>query len=524
MIDLTGAALVAYLLRIVRDVVNRNPRFRKALGEVTFEKGTARNPSSLIQFGDVQVIIKSTSSAGNRLSFDYYMYTAIGRAVLAKVADKDGLFVEWIIEVDPGNTLLDPGVYYMNVNSVNEETREVKLTLQKFKWRQGSVTNAQGSLVFFRPGLNINDMVPTDTAAGSGTVQFALYPQYMALLSPVNLLTVTDSKTSQVLTPNVDFWVLRQQAQVVVQSTAGGQEIVSVPQVLNLQLQDQDGYVLRPNLDYTFYGGPNFVQLSAGTPIGSTISATGLFKVDPSPAYASVNPEDFLNVVLQPGEEIAPNEVFIRTSAGNSFNAIQTPTGQLIFPTLLLPGQSAFWELRIMEDQTEATALKMNLNKNLIPGLWVAIGDVVEVDDQVAVLVSPDFTETYEVYGSKEQINFVLEIKANDLTTSSELAEMIKHELLVQRRTNMSADGIEILEAPRTYRGEQRDRSGLNPTYSNELSVTALADWKEFIPVVTRVVSFEIDNVETGTDFPGKVKVAPRMAALGRFQFIPWQA
>src|SRR5277367_6004228 len=137
MIDLTGASLVAYLLRIIRDVAGRHPRYRKALGEVTFSTGTPRNGSNMIQFGDVQVIIKEVSSDGGQLSPDYFMTTQHGRAILAKVEDKDGLFVEFVREVDPGYNVLDPGVYYLNVNSVDESTRVVEILLQKFKWREG---------------------------------------------------------------------------------------------------------------------------------------------------------------------------------------------------------------------------------------------------------------------------------------------------------------------------------------------------------------------------------------------------
>jgi len=178
----------------------------------------------------------------------------------------------------------------------------------------------------------------------------------------------------------------------------------------------------------------------------------------------------------------------------------------------------------IMQPQVQRTALKMEMNKNIIPGLWLAFGDLAVKEDQVAIIVSPTFTETYEVYGSKENLDFTLEVKSNDLTSASEISEMIKHWLLVQGRTNMEADGITIFKVSRTQRGAQRDPSGLSPTYSYELGVTAAADWKEFIPMVTRLVSFELESTPTVVGFPGKLDYAPRMKALGTFQFIPWTA
>jgi len=538
MLDLTGANLTAYLLRIIRDVASRHPRYREGLGEVTFQTGTARTPVNLIQFGDVQIIIKDITSAGNRLSPDYFMCTQHGRAILAKVADKEGLFVEFVREVDPGNTLLDPGVYYLNVDSVDEETRELVLTVQKYKWREGHVSNAPGSYVYYRAGLDGTVMVPSDASPFSPplAINYQSFPTYTLLYTPINSLVVTNSRTSQALVPNVDFWVARQMSKVVCQSTAGGQEIVSVPtNVVTLTFQNQDGFTLRYGTDYTFYNGRAFIQLSAATPAGDTISAVGLFDEDPTPPFASVGPENFLSYTLQPNETITPGQVFVRTSVGDEFNVIALPDSRLVFPTLLGPGQYANWEIRIntplpdekgvLRPQVQRPARKMEMNKDLIPGLWLALGDLAVRDDQVAVVVAPSFTETYEVFGSKENIDFVLEIKSNDLMTSSELSEMIKHWLCVQGRTNMEADGITVFECRRTHRGAQRDASGLNPTYSYELGVSAMADWKEFIPLVTRVVDFDVTPNVTGINpYPPKVSFAPRIQAYGIFQFTPWTA
>ncbi len=157
-------------------------------------------------------------------------------------------------------------------------------------------------------------------------------------------------------------------------------------------------------------------------------------------------------------------------------------------------------------------------------GIAVAIGDAVVVGDQAAIIVSPTTTETYEVYGSKENLNFTLEFRSNDLQTSSDLSELIKQQLLVIRRNGMEADGITIFEAPRTYRGQQRDNSGTAPSFVYSLAVSASADWKVYIPKVTRVARFEIIDTAAIIGYPGKLNLAPRVQTLGtsRFQFIPW--
>ena len=143
------------------------------------------------------------------------------------------------------------------------------------------------------------------------------------------------------------------------------------------------------------------------------------------------------------------------------------------------------------------------------------------IGDQVAIIIAPQITETYQVYGSKENLSFTLEVKANDLQTASDLTEMLKQELLVWRRTNMSADGVEVFEASRDYIGEQRDPSGTAPRYVYSLKVDASADWKVFVPLVTRFTNYTITNTVTSPDYPGKLQTPPIMNALGAFGFLP---
>lgn len=521
MIDLTGAGLINYLLRITRDVMNRNPRFRSTLGAVTFAS------SNQINTGDVQLIVKSVTTSGTRLSPDYFMCTRHGRAILAKVEDKDGQFIEWVSETDATGLLLDPGVYYLNVDSVDEQTREVGLTIHRYKWREGKTTNAFGSNVYFSSSIDVSSLVLSDSSNSSLAISYTTYGDYLALYTPVQNLVITGTKISSppvtgVLTPNTDYWAVRSQSKTLVQSTVGGQELVSVPtnSIGSVILTDQTGYQLRENLDFSYYSGPDWIQLSEWTPTGSTITATGNYKIDMSAPYGSMNPENTLPITLLPGETLASGQVFIRTSQGDVFNISPTTGGNVQLPTLLPTGGYVFYEVRIDTGQLTAKAMKQELNGAVIPGLQLAIGDRVEVGDQVAIIISPTLTETYHVYGSKENLNFTLEVKANDLQTASEFTEMLKQELLVWRRNNMESDGVTIFEATREYQGEQRDPSGTAPRYLYSLRVEASADWKVFVPLVTRLVSYQITNTIYGTDFGGKLQIVPRSQALGAFGFI----
>jgi hypothetical protein len=624
MIDLTGANLVNYLLRMIRDIVERNPRWKNTLGEVTFPANT------IIRWNDVWVTITSVTTSGNRLSPSYFMFTQIGRAILAKVGDRDGQFIEWTREVDPTNQNPKSGVYYVNVDFFNDQSRELGLTVHKFRWVEGNLKEAVGTVVNFRPGIDLNTVVFTDSATSlpvaantfnqtTGGFAYLLtptqqlnaaynsgltFPAWLAGLSYAPGAAVTNGGSAwiaaapsagvtpgtdptiwtpysvavplagQSLTPLVDFWYQRPQSAVIVEKTVAGSQLANIPSpYVSVSFTDQDGYVLRQGIDYTFQG-PQWIVLSQYTPPGSTITANMVVKLNPT-IEIGIMPENYLQVNLAPGETLAPGQVFIHTTAGTFTNPTPQPDGSLLLPQLLQPGDYLRWELRIDSGQMKASAKKWEITNlpqvdpntityarvdaqgnvtqpltaafvrdadktnltdvvqtsagtpllvngqqaPILPGLRLAIGDNVVVGDQCAIIISPSLTETYEVFGSKENISFTLEIKANDLQTSSDLAEMIKRDLLVMRRINTEADGLTVFEATRSFVGQARDTSATAPSYVNTVTVSAAADWKVYVPLVTRMTSFEITEVGAQNDFLGKLQMAPRMMALGTSRF-----
>lgn len=622
--DLTGGSLVSYMLRVIRDIVNRSPRFKQTLGEVTFSANT------IISWRDVWVSMTNVSTSGNRLSPNYFMCTQLGRAILAKVGDKDGQFIEWTREVDPTRTTPTAGVYYLNVDFFNDQTRELGITVHKYRWLEGILKNATGTVVYFRPGIDLTQITLSD-AATSLPVQANLYTDvvngsFAYLITPTQILVATYGVTAPIwdntvtyaagavvafggstyiadsastnlapdlnptfwsayttvvpnagqrLEPLTDYWYQRPESAVIIPITVTGQQLAKIPSpYVSVSFSDQDGYTLRPGLDYAFQG-PQWIMTSAYTPPGSTITATMMVKVNP---YNNVGimPENYLQVALQPGESLAPEQVFIHTTSGDYTVLTTQPDGSLLLPQLLQPGDCLRWEVRVDSGQMKALAKKWEVTNlpqvdpttiqygkpdndgNLQPlpfsyissadpsqlvgivqtsagqpllvngqaqpilaGLRLAIGDNVVVNDQAAIIVSPSMTETYEVFGSKENLTFTLEVKANDLQTASDLSEMLKRELLIMRRENTEADGLTIFEITRSYTGAARDLSNTAPSYVYTLSVTASADWKVYIPLVTRLTSLEITEIGGQSDFLGKLQLQPRMHALGSEIFIP---
>lgn len=558
MIDLTGANLVAYLLRVIRSAVSRNPRFNATLGEVTHQS------NNMIQYHDVQVTVRDVTTSGTRLSPDYFMCNQYGRALVAKVESKEGSFIEWVREVDKTGQTPEPGVYYLTVEQVNEKTNDVDISIQKFRWVEGKYNNAVGSIAYLRPGIDGTNLIAVDmTSSPPGTpVAIEGFTDKVILQVPVQTLQLyTNTSPPVPLVPVLDYWYQRSSSEVIIQSTAGGPEVANIPgEWVSFTLSDQDDYQLRKGVDWNFFG-KSFIQLSEWSPVGSTITANIIKKVDPT-TVAGTNPENILQVGVLPNESLQPGQVFIHTPSGDYPNATVNADGTVTLPHLLQPGDWLRWEVRIASGTTTCRGKKFALNGfwqtywdadaltefpdsnnpnkkgavkfvldpvtqqkiEALPGLAVAIGDSVVVDDQAAIIVNPSTTETYEVYGSKENLDFTLDFRSNDLQTSSDLSELLKQQLLIMNRQNMEADGITIFEARRSYRGQQRDNSGTAPTFVYSVSISASADWKVFVPKVTRVTAFEITDTAYIPDFQGKLQMAPRVQALGntRFQFVTW--
>lgn len=539
MLDLSGANLIGYLLRIIRASVATNPRFNQTLGQVTFQS------DNFIKYGDTQITIRDVNTSGNRMSPDYFVCNQYGRALVAKVEGKAGTFIEWINEVDPTGATPEAGVYYLNIDAVSDQTSDIDLTVEKYRWVQGTYYNAVGSIVYLRTGIDGTTLTAKDTTTGA-VIPITTFSSYLYLLAPTQQLQLYDSSNTP-LTPLTDYWYERLVPEVIIQSTAGGAEVANIPTPwVSFTLVDQTGYELRKGIDWNFYG-TNFIQLSASTPPGSTITANVIRKVDPS-STVGTHPENILQTGVLPNETLAPGQIFIHTTENDYYTATVNSDGTVTLPTLLTPGEWLKWEVRIASGQTTCRGKKFSVNgfydtyldssnqvqfitdpvtglrTETLPGLAIAIGDSVVVGDQVAIIVSPTTTETYDVYGSKENLNFTIDVRANDLQTASDISELLKQQLLVYRRTNMEANGVTIFEAPRSFRGTQRDSSGTAPTYTYSLSVSAMADWKVFVPKVTRLVSFIITDTASLPDFQGKLQLPARVQTLGetKFQFLKW--
>ena len=270
MLDLSGENLSTYMLRELKNLVNRNPRFRNMGGDVTI------HTNAMLGWGDLRITIDDIQSQGTRMSMDYFLCNQYGRSVLCKLENYDGLFIEWVQDLKD-ITAPDAGVYYFNVDSVNEATREVQLTIQKYRWQSTSSTFAVGSRVYFAPTINVDLVTPVDSSVlfrqdGSNLSILSFNSSFLQLMEGASLLT-----------PMVDFWYKRTQVVDAPSATTQGVQDIPLPiqEFISFSVTDQDGYTLVEGRDYNVVADGSIIRTSEWTPDGAILTFTFEVKVDP---------------------------------------------------------------------------------------------------------------------------------------------------------------------------------------------------------------------------------------------------
>jgi len=511
-VELTDINLDSFIIRELRGVVAKHPRFRELGGEITSYFST------LMRYNDLEIIIKDPSAQGNRLSSDHFIATQIGRTILAKLEDKDGLFIESMQEIDKTGQTPEPGLYYLNLDSVNEQTRDISLTCEKLRWVQGHVDASTGSYIVINSNFSPYNLVITNMNSGD----YRATNNRLYLLKYVDSVNIMDSTSNHILQPMIDYWVEKYDSVLLTSSTILGRQNITIPDLtyITVDVVDQDGYILRPNIDY-YFSSPSEIILSDWTPANQTLYLNGYYKRDPR-LVSIINPDNIINFGLQVGETLIQDQVLIRANTGDYTytDLVQSLTGDYYLINLLDVGDSMKWQARVQTPQFTIAAKKNAINYNFLPGLNVIVGDRTVVGDQLCIMVLPQLAETYEIYGSKENISFSIDIKTNDMTTSSELGTMIKQYLLVSARERLEYQGLTIYEISRSTMADVKDESGLTSSHHVILSVQAAADWEVYKPLITGLDHYDITGVSTDITYPGKLQITPRSSAFGVSNFI----
>lgn len=323
------------------------------------------------------------------------------------------------------------------------------------------------------------------------------------------------SDTGATLAPGLDWWVERTVTHPLVAATMGGRQVLDLTAPLfNVDVLDEDGNTLRKGQDWQFTDG-GAIQLAPWTPAGKAYSIRGIDRVNPVTSFL-VHPENKVTVTVTAPEVLVEDSTIYWTSEGTYALAdtVIGPDGQRYLKNLLLPGTELRWEAQVAHPQVYSNAKKMEMTAALVPGVNLALGDMVEAGDRICVLVMEDEGDTYRIFGGKDNVSLEITIKSNDLSTSSELATLVKRYLLVEGRNRLESAGISVFSAPFSYQGDVRDASGTTTTHSVSLSVSLAADWEYYEPIVNRITAIDLDLVVVDAI------VTPYVQAAGRTAFV----
>ena len=500
MIDLTGGLLASFILGELRPVLARHPRFRDNDGASLVQF------SNLISYNDVSMTVGAMTSDGAKFSPDNFLGTAMGRVCVAKLEGYNGSFVEWVRETDADGPVA--GVYYIAITGVNQETREVQAVMETYRWLEGRVEEGYGSKFYLTGGIPTSMVVPVDPA-----VDYIQHPFSIEILSYVAAPALRRVDTNTVLTPGIDYWLEMPETRLLVVADGGKQEGIPVPEdCVSFRLLE-DGNELRRDVDW-MWDGDAAIKLPAWTTAGASIYIDGTFRKTPS-GTNYIHPENFLDATLAEGESLVEGQATYTLVRGSyTDDLVWASDGRACFRHLMAEGDRASWEIRIQQPQKAISFKKMAVNPDFLPGINLAVGDMVEVGDQIALIVFPARCETYEIYGGKEGVAFDLAIKSNDLLTTSELGGLVRSYLAVGGRDRLESAGLSISRISSSYQGAQRDNSGTSAAHTITLAVQAQADWEVHKPLVNRVDDIDLD-------FSPALKVVPQATVCGVTRFLP---
>ena len=168
-------------------------------------------------------------------------------------------------------------------------------------------------------------------------------------------------------------------------------------------------------------------------------------------------------------------------------------TGEITFLKPTPAGSTIFADYRYkIETQGPFQYKRESSDEEAIPGAILAFGDRIWQDDQLAVVVTPDRTETAEVYGGKFEINLELIVFSRDAEDREKLSDYIVAKTL-ESQNRLGFEGIELLDVSPSGESEEIYNETLDDYfYDSTVSLSYRVDWQIFVPM-----PIEIFRVET---------------------------
>ena len=139
---------------------------------------------------------------------------------------------------------------------------------------------------------------------------------------------------------------------------------------------------------------------------------------------------------------------------------------------------------------TEFIAQRNRANLQAIPGLFLAFGQRISLNDRMMIEISEDREiQAYE-FGGRWDTSIDIEVVAKDLDTQREILEHLLIYLRCQLRTRWSAEGIEITQV--NAGGESEEIYDQNDYfYRGTISLQIETEWTVWVPTAGRILRFE---------------------------------
>lgn len=126
-----------------------------------------------------------------------------------------------------------------------------------------------------------------------------------------------------------------------------------------------------------------------------------------------------------------------------------------------------------------------------LPGVVMAFGKRGKTGDKVAVVLYGDRVEAAKAYGGKFEVNFDLDVIAQDPNQMEEIADLVLMYLWGEKRDGLATEGIEVVDISMGGESEEvYDETGDIYYYNASISLQLRADWEMHVPlplVVSRV-------------------------------------
>lgn len=171
-------------------------------------------------------------------------------------------------------------------------------------------------------------------------------------------------------------------------------------------------------------------------------------------------------------------------------NYTEDPTsGQLTLVTPIPSGTYLSVSYRYPAPSTGPWRIKENFSHTMaIPGVVLAFGRRIEVDDIMAVVVTDRRQPTALEYGGRWDISLDFDIVARSPEARSEITDYTTMYLFGVARNRLSTEGIEISQIGMGGEAEEAyDETGDDYFYNSSFSVQVQTDWSIHVPLAATI-------------------------------------